>query len=83
MSMQEAVDGVAMHFMLHLGFKGLVNLLSRGNLSPFGSREKRLEKGPFLLDRQLFMMASAFGGLLDGCRSQTIVSRNDPMHRGS
>ena len=60
----------------------LVNLLSRGNLSPFGSREKRLQKGPFLLERQIFMMASTFGGLLDGCRSQTIVSRDDPMHRG-
>ena len=58
---QEAVDGVAMHFMLHLRFKGLVDLLSSGNFSPFGSCEKRLQKGLFLLDRQIFVMASAFG----------------------
>ena len=81
MSMQEAVDGVTMHCMLYLRFQGLVDLRSRGNLSPFGSREKRLQKGPFLLERQIFMMAPAFGGLLDGSRSQTIVSRDDPMHR--
>lgn len=61
MSMQEAVDGVNMHCMLHLRFIGLVNLLSRGNLSPFGSREKGLQKGPFLLDCQIFVMASALG----------------------
>jgi hypothetical protein len=61
MSMQEAVDGVDMHFMLHLRFKGLVNLLSRGNFSPFGSCEKRLQKGPFLLESQIFVMASALG----------------------
>jgi hypothetical protein len=42
MSIQEAVEGVDRHFMLHLRFKGLVHLLRRGNLSPFGSRENRL-----------------------------------------
>lgn len=83
MSMQETVDGVQMHFMLHLRFIGLLNLLSRGNLSPFGSREKRLQKGLFLLDRQLVVMASTFGGLLDDCRSQAIVPSDDPMHCGS
>ncbi len=61
MSMQEPVDGVDMDFMLHFGFKGLLNLLDRGNLAPFGSREKGLEKGLFLLERQIFVMASAFG----------------------
>src|SRR6266496_1710303 len=61
MSMQEAVDAIDMHFMLHFGFKCLVNLLHRGNLSPFGSREKGLQKGLFLLDRQIVVMASAFG----------------------
>src|SRR5260370_27874593 len=63
MSVQEAIDGVDMHFLLHLRFKGLVNLLSRGNLAPFGSRETRLEKGLFLLDRQIFMMQSGLAGL--------------------
>jgi hypothetical protein len=67
MSMQEAVDGVDMDFMLHCGFKGLLNLLDCGNLSLFGSREKGLEKVLFLLESQIFVMASAFGGLLDGC----------------
>jgi hypothetical protein len=61
MSMQEAVDAIHMHFMLHFRFKGLLNLLNRGNLSPFGSREKGLQKGLFLLESQIFMMASAFG----------------------
>src|SRR3989442_15904900 len=61
MSMQETVDGVGMHFLLHFRFKGLLNLLDRGNLAPFGSREKRLQKGLFLLESQIFMMASAFG----------------------
>ncbi len=61
MSMQETVDGVDMDFLLHFCFKGPLNLLDRGNLAPFGSREKGLQKGLFLLEGQLFMMASAFG----------------------
>jgi hypothetical protein len=48
-----------MHFMLHFRFKGLLNLLDRGNFPPFGSREKGLEKGLFLLEGEIFMMASA------------------------
>src|SRR5947209_17420918 len=61
MSMQETVDAIDMHFMLHVCFKGLLNLLDRGNLSPLGSREKGLQKGLFLLEGEIFMMASAFG----------------------
>ena len=61
MSMQEAVDAIDMHFMVHLRFKGLLDLLDCGNLSPFGSREEGLQKGPFLLEGELVMMASAFG----------------------
>ena len=30
-------------------------------IAPFGSREKGLQKGLFLLDRQIFMIAPAFG----------------------
>ena len=60
MSMQEAVDAVDMHFMLHFRFKGLLDLLDCGNLSPLGLGEKGLEKGLFLLEGEIFMMASAF-----------------------
>ena len=59
--MQETVDAVAMHAVLHLPFKGLMNLLDRSYLSPFGTGEKGLQKGLFLLEGQLFVMASAFG----------------------
>ena len=61
MPMQEAVDAVDVHFMVHLRFKGLLDLLDCGNLAPFGSREEGLQKGLFLLDGQIFVMASAFG----------------------
>ena len=61
MSMQETGDAIDMHFMLHLCFKGLLNLLDRSNLSPLGSSEKGLQKGLFLLEGEIFMMASAFG----------------------
>src|SRR5207249_213159 len=81
MSMQETIGAVAMHFMLHLCFKGLMNLLDCGYLSPFGAGEKGLQKGLFLLKGEIFMVTSAFGGLLDGCRSHAIVPGDDPMHR--
>ena len=61
MSMQEAVDAIHMDFLLHLRFIGLLDLLDCGNLSPLGSGEKGLEKGLFLLEGEIFMMASAFG----------------------
>src|SRR5260370_28190387 len=82
MSMQETVDAIAMHFLVHLPFKGLLDLLDRGNLSPFGSGEKGVEEGLFLLEGQIFMIASAFCSVLDDCWSQPIVPRDDPMHRG-
>ena len=61
MSMQEAIDAVDMHAMLHLPFKGLMNLGGCSNLSPLGLREKGLQKGLFWLQGQIFMMTSAFG----------------------
>jgi hypothetical protein len=61
MAMQETVDAVAMHWMPHLRFKGLLNLLDRGYLSPLGAGKKGLQKGLFLLEGEIFVMASAFG----------------------
>src|SRR5207302_10541863 len=43
MSMQKPVDAVDMHFMVHLRFQGLLDLLDCGNLALFGSREEGLE----------------------------------------
>src|SRR5260370_12531032 len=54
MSMQEAVDGVDMVFLLHLLFIGLLNLLDRGNLSPFASPDKGPHERLFLLGRHVF-----------------------------
>src|SRR5260370_21960299 len=59
MSMQEAVDAIHMHFMLHFAFKGLLNLLNRGNLPPFCSPQKRLQTRPFLRYPQRGTMAFA------------------------
>src|SRR6266567_1613702 len=59
-SMQEPVDAIDRHGMLHFPFKGLLNLLDCSNLSPLGSGKKGQEKGLFLLEGEIFMVASAF-----------------------
>src|SRR5258708_12015327 len=61
MSMQEAVDGVDMDFLLHLLFIGLLNLLDRGHLSPFGPPQKALQKAPFLPHPPIALIPSALG----------------------
>src|SRR5574342_771234 len=70
-----------MNRVLHLGFKGLLDLLSGGNLTAFGSSDKRLQKGPFLLKRHIFMTAPTGAGRFNGRQPKAIVGRNDPAYR--
>jgi hypothetical protein len=69
MTIQEAIDATALHLLLHLRFPGGLNFLSRGYLTLLGSGEKGLQEGLFLFNSEIFVMASAFGRLVDGCRS--------------
>ncbi len=80
MTIQEAIDAADVNRMLHLRFKGLLDLLDRSNLASLSSGEKRLQQGLFLLEGKLFVVASALFGLVNDSRSHAIVRRDDPMH---
>src|SRR3989440_12105576 len=55
MPIQEAIDARDMYRMLHLSFKGALNVFRRGNFSLSGSCEKGLQQVAFLLQAHVFM----------------------------
>src|SRR5258708_2314225 len=78
---QQAVDARDMHLMLHLRFKGLLNLLGSGNLSPLSLREKGLQKAAFLLHTQILMTTSTLAWCFKRSQPQAVVGGNDTAHR--
>jgi hypothetical protein len=80
MPIQEAVDAPEMNSMLYLSFKGVLDLLGSGNLSPLGSGDKRLEKGAFLLERHGLMASSPSSRCLQSGTPQAVGGGNDASH---
>src|SRR5512135_529373 len=66
----------------HLGVKGLLDLLGGGDLHGFGTRKKRLQKGPFLLQRHVFMATPTGAGRFNSRQPHAVVGGNDAAHRG-
>ena len=66
----------------HLGFKGLLDLLGAGDLTAFGSSKKRVQKGPFLLQRHVFMPTPTGAGRFNSRQPHAVVGGNEAAHRG-
>ncbi len=81
MTIQQAIDARDMHRMLHLSFKGSLNVFRRGNSSVRGSREKGLQKAAFLLQAHVFMTTSPFAWRFYRGQSQAVIGGNDAAHR--
>src|SRR5512135_3003531 len=79
-TIQEAVDARDMHLLLHLGFKGLVNVLGGGNLSPFSLSEKGLQKAAFLRHTHILMTASPPAWRFNRSQRQALVGGKDAAH---
>src|SRR2546421_4554973 len=80
-TIQQAIDATSMHLMLHLSLKSLLNFLSSGNLAPFGSSEKEVEKAAFLFQGHIFMTTSTLAWGFNRSKSQAVVGGNDAAHR--
>jgi hypothetical protein len=59
---------------------GLLNVLGGGNLAPFRSSEKGLQKAAFLLHTQVLMTASTLAWCFNRSQPQAVVDGNDPAH---
>src|SRR5215831_16961644 len=81
-TIQEAVDARDMHLLLHLSFKGLLNVLGGGNLSLFSLSEKGLQKAALLLQTHVLMTASSLAWGFNCSQPQTLVGRNDAAYCG-